>query len=85
MSKGTPSMGKRIKRNHLLCPRCGHMSYHKQKKMCAACSFPEPKKRNRGSLKAKRREHGKKKYIKRTIKKSLTGFKQHPLIEMMRK
>ncbi|ORD93618.1 ribosomal prt L37 [Enterospora canceri] len=83
MSKGTPSMGKRTKRNHLLCPRCGHMAYHKQRAECASCAYPEAKKRTRRSEKAKRREHGKKKYIKKVIQKSKTGFRQHPLIMKM--
>lgn len=76
-------MGKRTKRNHLLCPRCGNTSYHKQKKMCASCAFPEPKKRTRASYKCVRRLHGKKQYVKRVIQKSITGFKQHPIIMEM--
>ena len=76
-------MGKRHKRNHLLCPRCGNMSYHKQQRKCASCAYPEAKKRTRASEKAKRRLHGKAKYIKKQILKSKTGFKQHPIIMEM--
>merc|ERR1712060_495427 len=40
---GTPAMGKRHKKTHGLCPRCGKRSYHIQKHRCAACGFPAPK------------------------------------------
>ena len=73
-------MGKKTKRNHLLCPRCGNMSYHKQKKACASCAFPEAKRRTRASYKCRRRLHGKAKYVKSQIEKSKTGFRQHPII-----
>ncbi|MCX6696434.1 MAG: 50S ribosomal protein L37e [Methanoregula sp.] len=39
MSKGTPSMGKRNKKTHIACRRCGKISYHAQKKVCSACGF----------------------------------------------
>ncbi|ORD95621.1 RL37 [Hepatospora eriocheir] len=80
MTKGTPSFGKRVKRNHLLCPRCGSMSYHKQKMKCSSCAFPEAKRRSPASLKASRRRQGKKTYIKKEIKKSHTGYLQHPIL-----
>ncbi|MCX6689784.1 MAG: 50S ribosomal protein L37e, partial [Methanoregula sp.] len=37
--KGTPSMGKRNKKTHIACRRCGKISYHAQKKVCSACGF----------------------------------------------
>ncbi|NLA39651.1 MAG: 50S ribosomal protein L37e [Methanomicrobiales archaeon] len=39
MSKGTPSMGKRQKRTHITCRRCGRASFHAQHRVCAACGF----------------------------------------------
>ncbi|MEN6442277.1 MAG: 50S ribosomal protein L37e [Methanoregula sp.] len=39
MTKGTPSMGKRNKKTHIACRRCGKISYHAQKKVCSACGF----------------------------------------------
>ena len=39
MTKGTPSMGKRNKKTHIACRRCGKISYHTQKKVCSACGF----------------------------------------------
>ena len=32
MTKGTPSMGKRQKRSHVMCRRCGSVSYNFRKK-----------------------------------------------------
>ncbi|HJO28119.1 MAG: 50S ribosomal protein L37e [Candidatus Poseidoniia archaeon] len=39
MSKGTASFGKRQKKTHILCRRCGRHAYHVRKKRCAACGF----------------------------------------------
>jgi large subunit ribosomal protein L37e len=39
MVKGTPSFGKRQKKTHIRCRRCGRVSFHIQKKYCAACGF----------------------------------------------
>ena len=39
MSKGTPSMGKKQKKTHIQCRRCGKHSYHIRKKFCASCGF----------------------------------------------
>ncbi|MEA3282363.1 MAG: 50S ribosomal protein L37e [Euryarchaeota archaeon] len=44
MSKGTPSMGKRQKKTHIRCRRCGSISYHKTKKVCVSCGFGKSKK-----------------------------------------
>ncbi|MEC8869085.1 MAG: 50S ribosomal protein L37e, partial [Candidatus Thermoplasmatota archaeon] len=38
-SKGTASFGKRQKKTHILCRRCGRHAYHVRKKRCAACGF----------------------------------------------
>ncbi|MCD6164393.1 MAG: 50S ribosomal protein L37e [Candidatus Odinarchaeota archaeon] len=43
MGKGTPSMGKRNKKVHIRCRRCGRRSYHVRKKYCAACGFGRSK------------------------------------------
>ena len=39
MTKGTPSQGKRQKRVHVVCRRCGKVSFNYAKKTCAACGF----------------------------------------------
>ncbi len=39
MAKGTPSMGKKNKKTHIACRRCGKRAYHVRKKVCAACGF----------------------------------------------
>jgi len=53
MVKGTPSMGKRNKRNHVLCRRCGKRSFHIQKKRCSSCGFGETSKIKKFSWKTK--------------------------------
>lgn len=39
MGKGTPSKGKRQKKTHVTCRRCGESSYHLTKERCANCGF----------------------------------------------
>lgn len=39
MTKGTPSFGKRNKRTHIACRRCGQKSYHVRDKVCSACGY----------------------------------------------
>ncbi|MCW7076003.1 MAG: 50S ribosomal protein L37e [Candidatus Syntrophoarchaeum sp.] len=39
MSKGTPSMGKRQKKSHIRCRRCGNNSFNVHRKVCASCGF----------------------------------------------
>ncbi|MFX1563530.1 MAG: 50S ribosomal protein L37e [Promethearchaeota archaeon] len=39
MGKGTPSFGKKNRKTHIRCRRCGRRSYHVRKKRCAACGF----------------------------------------------
>jgi large subunit ribosomal protein L37e len=39
MVKGTPSFGKRNKRTHILCRRCGSRSYHVRRKECSSCGY----------------------------------------------
>lgn len=83
MTKGTPSFGKKNKRNHLLCPRCGRMAYHKQIKRCASCAFPEAKRRNPGSPKAKKRRGlgvGGMKYMKTEIRRARNGHQGNPIL-----
>lgn len=88
MSKGTPSFGKKNKRNHLMCPRCGNMAYHKQRRACASCAFPEAKRRTPGSLKAKRRPGahgtGSMRYMKREMRRAKAGHKGNPILAPLR-
>jgi len=43
MSKGTPSKGKRNKKTHIACRRCGKRAYHIRDGVCAACGFGKSK------------------------------------------
>merc|ERR1711956_158750 len=48
--------GKRRNKTHTLCRRCGRVTLHVQKKICAACGYPGAKIRGYGwSVKATRR------------------------------
>ncbi len=44
MAKGTPSFGKKNKKTHIVCRRCGKRSYHVRDKFCSACGFGKSKK-----------------------------------------
>jgi large subunit ribosomal protein L37e len=39
MTKGTPSYGRKNKKTHIACRRCGKHTYHLSKKRCSACGF----------------------------------------------
>lgn len=39
MTKGTYSMGKKNKKTHIICRRCGKHAYHATHAVCAACGF----------------------------------------------
>ncbi|MEM2878747.1 MAG: 50S ribosomal protein L37e [Candidatus Hadarchaeales archaeon] len=54
MVKGTPSMGKRHKVQHIRCRRCGRRAYHAQKGVCAACGYGKSRKIKRYSWKNKK-------------------------------
>ena len=49
MGKGTPSFGKKNRKVHIMCRRCGRRSYHIRKKQCAACGFGRSKRIRRYS------------------------------------
>ena len=54
------------------------MSYHKQLRKCASCAYPEPKWRNPGSIKARRRNAlgtGRMRYLKKVIYEHKHGKK----------
>ncbi|MCW3131636.1 MAG: 50S ribosomal protein L37e [Candidatus Methanospirare jalkutatii] len=40
MVKGTPSMGKRQKKSHVVCRRCGKHAFSIHRHRCSACGFP---------------------------------------------
>merc|ERR1719396_60609 len=77
---GTPAMGKRHKKSHGLCPRCGKRSFHNQKKRCAACGYPASKIRSyEWSKKAKRRRApgtGRMRYLKTIPRRAKNGFRE---------
>lgn len=54
MSKGTPSLGKRNKRLHIPCRRCGRSSYNVKKGRCSACGFGNSKRMRRFSWQNKK-------------------------------
>jgi len=80
MGDGTPAMGKRHKKTHGLCPRCGKRSYHNQKKKCASCGYPAAKIRSyEWAKKAKRRRApgtGRMQYLKTMPRRSKNGFRE---------
>jgi large subunit ribosomal protein L37e len=39
VGKGTPSFGKKQKRSHVLCRRCGNRSYNIRLRKCSKCGF----------------------------------------------
>ena len=45
MTKGTTSRGKRTKKTHIRCRRCGRHSYHAQHRICASCGFGKTSRR----------------------------------------
>ncbi|MDY6864606.1 MAG: 50S ribosomal protein L37e [Halobacteriota archaeon] len=51
MTKGTPSMGKRQKRSHIKCRRCGSVSYNTHNKYCVSCGFGKSKRMRSSTLK----------------------------------
>ena len=58
MTKGTSSKGGKghHTHTHTLCRRCGKVTFHLQKKVCAACGFPAARmRRYNWSEKANRR------------------------------
>uniref|UniRef100_A0A6T1DQD2 Ubiquitin-like domain-containing protein n=1 Tax=Alexandrium monilatum TaxID=311494 RepID=A0A6T1DQD2_9DINO len=77
---GTPAMGKRHKKTHGLCPRCGKRSFHYQKKRCAACGYPSARLRHYNwSKKAKRRKApgtGRMRYLKTMPRRFKHGFRE---------
>ena len=54
MAKGTPSMGKKNKKTHIRCRRCGRNTYHISKKVCASCGLNKNKKIRRYSWQNKK-------------------------------
>ncbi|WPK24213.1 hypothetical protein PUMCH_001479 [Australozyma saopauloensis] len=78
MGKGTPSMGKRHNKSHVLCKRCGRRSFHAQKKTCSSCGYPAAKMRSHNwALKAKRRRTtgtGRMAYLKHVSRRFQNGF-----------
>mmetsp|Transcript_88707 Transcript_88707/g.254015 ORF Transcript_88707/g.254015 Transcript_88707/m.254015 type:complete len:161 (-) Transcript_88707:66-548(-) len=77
---GTPAMGKRHKKSHGLCPRCGKRSYHNQKKRCAHCGYPAAKIRSyEWAQKSKRRRApgtGRMAHLKLVPRRAKNGFRE---------
>ena len=47
-------MGKKNKKTHIRCRRCGKNTYHIRKKVCASCGFGKSKKIRRYSWQNKK-------------------------------
>jgi len=45
MTDGTAAQGKKNKKKHVKCRRCGEASYHVTKKECSSCGFGKSAKR----------------------------------------
>jgi len=58
MTKGTPSMGKKSGKSHLVqrCRRCGKRSYRVRKKTCSSCGYGKSSKLRRYSWQKKKRK-----------------------------
>merc|ERR1711862_843694 len=80
MGDGTPAMGKRHKKTHGLCLRCGKRSFHHQKKTCASCGYPATKMRSyEWAMKAKRRRApgtGRMAHMKTMPRRFKNGFRE---------
>lgn len=80
MTKGTQSFGKRHTKTHTACRRCGKISFHKQKKTCAACGYPAAKTRGYNwaqKAKAKRTTGtGRMKFLKTVNRRFKNGFRE---------
>ncbi|KAL3316952.1 60S ribosomal protein L37 [Cichlidogyrus casuarinus] len=79
MTKGTTSFGKRHKKTHTFCRRCGRRAYHIQKQTCGSCGYPNPKMRKYNwSEKAKRRRTqgtGRHLHLKSVNRRFKNGFR----------
>lgn len=77
---GTPALGKRHKKTHGLCIRCGKRSFHYQKKTCASCGYPRPKmRRYMWAHKAARRRargSGRMSYLKHMPRRAKNNFRE---------
>jgi large subunit ribosomal protein L37e len=51
--KGSPSMGKRQKKTHILCRRCGKRARHIRTGICSACGFGRSRRVRRFSWQSK--------------------------------
>lgn len=54
MSKGKASFGKKNKKTHKVCRRCGNHSMHVTTGVCASCGFGRSSKRKSYSWQTKR-------------------------------
>merc|ERR1712137_1263190 len=80
MTKGTAAFGKRHNKTHTLCRRCGHRSYHIQKKTCSSCGYPAAKIRGfNWSEKAQRRKTtgtGRMRHLSSMPRRFKNGFRE---------
>lgn len=79
-TKGTSSFGKRHSKTHTTCRRCGKVSFHLQKKVCASCGYPGAKMRRfNWSEKALRRRTngtGRMRHMRHMPRRFKNGFRE---------
>jgi len=80
MTKGTSSFGKRGKKAHTLCRRCGLKTFHIQRARCGSCGYPAAKtRRYNWSVKAIRRKTtgtGRTTHLRRVHQRFRNGFRE---------
>lgn len=62
------------------------MSYHKQKRRCASCAYPETKIRNPGSVKALRKRTtgtGRCRHLKKVLRSAKAGFPGNAILNKL--
>ncbi|XP_041031449.1 60S ribosomal protein L37-like [Carcharodon carcharias] len=78
MMKETSSFGKKRKKTHTLCQRCGAKAFHLQKSTCGKCAYPAKRKRKYNwSAEAKRRNTtgtGCMRHLKMVYRRFRNGF-----------
>eukprot|EP00298_Acanthocystis_sp_HF-20_P029536 c8432_g1_i1.p1 GENE.c8432_g1_i1~~c8432_g1_i1.p1 ORF type:complete len:101 (+),score=34.52 c8432_g1_i1:57-359(+) len=80
MTKGTSSFGKRGKKSHSICRRCGKGSYHIQKHSCASCGYPAPRIRHynwaKKAISRKTTGTGRMRYLRDLPRRAKNNFRE---------
>ena len=77
------ALKKQIQKTHTTCRRCGHTSYHLQKKVCASCGYPGARMRSYNWAKKQIRRNnegtGRMRYMKDMSRRFKNGFREQVL------